>query len=200
MNCKISRDYPNNQPKINIIVNFALSFYYQHMQILQATELTLQSILRFLEQVDQPTYSKPLEVFNGSSLGGHTRHIIEFYHCLIKNYQQGTINYDLRERDKNIENDPELAAVAVQNIIVELAKLSMEKPVELQVSYDLGSDNFDSVTSNVKREVIYNLEHTIHHMALIKIGVKVAAPHIELEHEFGVAPSTIKFQQSTCAQ
>ena len=170
------------------------------MQILQATDLTLQSLLRFLEQVDQPTYSKPLDVFNGSSLGGHTRHIIEFYHCLIKNYNQGIINYDLRERDKNIENDPELAAVAVQNIITELAKINLDDKVELHMSYDPSTSSIDTVISNVKREVVYNLEHTIHHMALIKIGVKVAAPQIELEHEFGVAPSTIKFQQDSCAQ
>jgi hypothetical protein len=170
------------------------------MQILQATELTLQSLLRFLDQVDQPTYSKPLDVFNGSSLGGHTRHIIEFYHCLIKNFNKGVINYDLRERDQQIENDPELAAIAVNNIMVELRKINLDEKVELHMSYDIQNNVVDTVVSNVKREVVYNLEHTIHHMALIKIGVKAAAPRIELEHEFGVAPSTIKFQQDSCAQ
>jgi len=170
------------------------------MQILQATELTLQSLLRFLEQIDQPTYSKPLDVFNGSSLGGHTRHIIEFYHCLIKNYNKGIINYDLRERDKNIENDPELAAVAIQNIITELNKINLNDTIELHMSYDTQNNVVDTVISNVKREVVYNLEHTIHHMALIKIGVNVAASHIVLESEFGVAPSTIKFHQNQCAQ
>jgi len=170
------------------------------MQILQATELTLQSLLKFLEQVEPSTYSKPLDIFNGSSLGGHTRHIIEFYHCLIKNYNKGIINYDLRERDKNIENDPELAIVAVQNIIVELKKINPDDAVELHMSYDPNSTALDTVASNVKREIVYNLEHTIHHMALLKIGVKVEAPHIVLENEFGVAPSTIKFQQDSCAQ
>lgn len=170
------------------------------MQIIQATTLTLQSLLRFLEQVDQPTYSRPLDVFNGSSLGGHTRHIIEFYHCLIKNYNQGTINYDLRDRDKNIETDPELAILAVQNIVQELQKINLDSTVELHMSYDPQTNAVDSVVSNVKREVVYNLEHTIHHMALLKIGVKTAAPQIELENEFGVAPSTIKFQQNSCAQ
>ena len=170
------------------------------MQVLQATELTLKSLLRFLEQLDAKLYSKPLDVFNGSSLGGHTRHIIEFYHCLIKNYNQGTINYDLRERDKNIETDPELAAAAVQNIIHELQKINFNDNVELHMSYDPQNNSVDTVISNVKREVVYNLEHTIHHMALIKIGVKATAPQIILENEFGVAPSTIKFQQNSCVQ
>lgn len=170
------------------------------MQILQATKQTLQSLLHFLEQVNQPIYSRPLDVFNGSSLGGHTRHIIEFYHCLIKNYSRGSINYDLRERDKNIETDPEFAAIAVQNIILELQKIKLDDKVELHMSYDPKTNVVDTVVSNVKREVVYNLEHTIHHMALIKIGVKTAAPLIELEHEFGVAPSTIKFQQNSCVQ
>src|SRR5688572_6964717 len=106
------------------------------MKLLKPINLILYWLILFLNRLNKQTYSKPLEVFNGSSLGGHTRHIIEFYHCLIKNYNQGLINYDLRERDKNIENDPELASIAVQNIIAELKKINLDEKVELQMSYD----------------------------------------------------------------
>jgi len=44
----------------------------------------------------------------------------------------------------------------------------------------------------------YNLEHTIHHMALMKAGIREVAG-IEMPESFGVASSTLKFR-SACAQ
>lgn len=43
---------------------------------------------------------------------------------------------------------------------------------------------------------MYNIEHTIHHLALIKVGLKLVYPDLDLPNHFGVAPSTIKFQQA----
>jgi hypothetical protein len=54
------------------------------------------------------------------------------------------------------------------------------------------------VSTNYYREVIYNLEHTIHHMALIRVGINELG-NIDLPKDFGVAPSTIKYKQ-LCVQ
>ncbi|MEM9648432.1 MAG: hypothetical protein AAF969_08120, partial [Bacteroidota bacterium] len=48
------------------------------------------------------------------------------------------------------------------------------------------------------REVMYNLEHTIHHHALIKVGIQFFTD-IPLPESFGVAPSTLQHRQA-CAQ
>ena len=45
---------------------------------------------------------------------------------------------------------------------------------------------------------MYNLEHAIHHHALIKVGLKIMTK-IELPESFGVAPSTIQYRK-VCAQ
>ena len=55
-----------------------------------------------------------------------------------------------------------------------------------------------SIASNYYREIAYNLEHTIHHMALIRVGINEVSS-VVLPDEFGVAYSTIKFRQQ-CAQ
>jgi hypothetical protein len=56
------------------------------------------------------------------------------------------------------------------------------------------------VSSTVGRELIYNIEHTIHHLAIVKIALKAILPSLELPEHFGVAPSTIRHRQEACAQ
>lgn len=170
------------------------------MNVIIATENTLNSLVDFLNKIDPQLYKTPVELFNGSTLGEHTRHVIEFYQCIQKHSYAGVLNYDKRDRDRMIQEDPEMAVLAIQHIISSLPSLEMEAQIVLEVAYDKNSEAVDLVSSNLKREIAYNLEHAIHHMALIKVGVKIMAPHIILDDDFGVAPSTIKFKQGVCAQ
>ena len=68
----------------------------------------------------------------------------------------------------------------------------------LEATYDEHSDKFINIATNYHREIAYNLEHTIHHMALIRVGLTEVAK-IELPENFGVASSTVKFRNQ-CAQ
>ena len=51
------------------------------------------------------------------------------------------------------------------------------------------------ISSTVGRELQYLLDHTIHHYAIIAIILK--AQSITVPEEFGVAPSTLKYWEST---
>jgi hypothetical protein len=62
-----------------------------------------------------------------------------------------------------------------------------------------GQDNL-LVQSTIGRELIYNIEHTIHHLAIVKIALKSSIPGMHLPEHFGVAPSTIRYRQEACAQ
>jgi hypothetical protein len=64
----------------------------------------------------------------------------------------------------------------------------------LRVSYELTSDEYTSVETNFFREFVYKLEHTVHHLALIRIELMQVAHDIVLTEHFGLAPSTIKYQ------
>ena len=86
------------------------------------------------------------------------------------------------------------------NLLKELYK-SLEKPDKYMVlEAEDYSDTAETVAirSNYYREIAYNLEHTIHHMALIRVGVNEVSS-LQLPDEFGVAYSTIKYRQQ-CAQ
>ena len=47
------------------------------------------------------------------------------------------------------------------------------------------------VESTLERELVYNIEHAVHHMAMIKIGLRQIAPEILIDKNFGVAQSTV---------
>jgi len=49
------------------------------------------------------------------------------------------------------------------------------------------------------RELQYNIEHAVHHLAIIKIGVKTLEDSFKLDDNFGIAASTIR-NKNACAQ
>ena len=42
-------------------------------------------------------------------------------------------------------------------------------------------------------ELVYNIEHAVHHMAIIRIAVQHEFPDLALDDEFGYATSTLKY-------
>ncbi|WP_350290556.1 DinB family protein [uncultured Croceitalea sp.] len=154
---------------------------------------TIEQFKNILSQISQECYVSPCGELSEATIGQHTRHIIELYQCLIAGYDTNQVCYDKRERNKNIEESIPFAITQLEAI-----QEGLEKPnKELKVSYELGEDEV-SLNSNYFREVMYNLEHAIHHHALIKVGIK-AMTTIVLPDSFGVAPSTIQYRK-VCVQ
>lgn len=142
---------------------------------------------------DNNVYIHPVESLSGASIGQHSRHIIELYQCLLNGYETGMVNYDARKRDLLLETNHEAAVDALQYISSKL-----EQPdKEITIQYELNESPL-FIRSNYFREVYYNLEHCIHHQALIKVGLLTMQMH-SVSAQFGVAPSTIQYRKQ-CAQ
>jgi hypothetical protein len=154
----------------------------------------LNSLADALQQLPvQSQYSNPCEALSNATIGQHTRHIIELYQCLIEGYPAGKINYDDRKRNQLYEND----IPATLEVIREIQE-NLEQP-DKQVNIFCGTDdNSVCIESNYYREVLYNLEHCIHHQALIKVAL-LSIKNINIADGFGVAPSTLQYRQE-CAQ
>lgn len=169
------------------------------MNLIEATISKLSNIQFYLRNLDQELYGEPLELLSYASIGEHTRHILEFYLCLLEQSQQGTVNYDQRKRDKAIQNDPAAAARVLAAIVERLKSIDVGKQLQLEICYDADQEVLNIVDTSLERELVYNLEHVIHHLAIIKIGLAVISPRLKLPEDFGVAPSTMRFRKS-CAQ
>ena len=74
--------------------------------------------------------------------------------------------------------------------------ISDGKEVILEVSYAKTDTESVKIKSSLERELAYNIEHAIHHMAIIKIAIQTVFPNVKLAENFGVAYSTVRYQKS----
>ena len=166
------------------------------MQLQQAVKKVFLQLSESLHGISDSTYIEPCANLNNSTIGQHVRHIIEMFQCLDTGYDCGIINYENRRRDPIIETNKSIAL----NLLTEIgdAVQRPEKSLTLEGVYDEALFDPIQITTNYSREVIYNLEHTVHHMALIRVGLKELSSQ-ELPDSFGVAAATIKHKK-VCAQ
>ena len=149
-----------------------------------------------LNQLSNEEYMQPGRILLNATIGQHVRHIIELFQCLEKGYDEGIVNYEKRKRDYQIETNKELASALLKEIYQDIEKENKEIILEAEDYCD--AMQTVSIPSNYYRELAYNLEHTIHHMALIRVGINEVSS-IDLPDEFGVAYSTVKYRKQ-CAQ
>lgn len=149
-----------------------------------------------LAQLSDVEYSSQSVILSNATIGQHVRHIIELFQCLENGYEPGIVNYEKRKRDYRIENDRSLARKLLKGILTSLARPN--KDIFLEASDCSDTGEAEAIPSNYYREIAYNLEHTIHHMALIRVGIHEVSSII-LPEQYGVAYSTLKFR-GQCAQ
>ena len=166
------------------------------MLLKQPIQNVFVQLTETLNQLSGGEYVQPSKILFNASIGQHVRHIIELFLCLEKGYENGVVNYEKRKRDYQIETNKDLANQLLKDIYHRLEKPNTDLVMEAE-DYE-NTAGIVAIPSNYYREIAYNLEHTIHHMALIRVGVNEVST-IELPQEFGVAYSTIKYRQQ-CAQ
>lgn len=163
--------------------------------------VVLDDLKYYLAWIDPVTYQAHLELLSNSTIGQHTRHIIEFFNCLIEQSHESDtplISYGKRRRDFLIESAPDHALQNVLQICEQVKELDPTKSCWLDCE-EHGEEDLQ-VLSTIGRELVYTIEHAIHHLAIVKIALKAVIPSISLPEHFGVAPSTIRYRQQLCAQ
>lgn len=166
------------------------------MKLINACSDILFQLNNLVEEIDAADFSKPSVALGNSTIGQHLRHTLEFFICMEKGFSTGIINYDKREHDKQIETDKELARLTIQRILNFIKQINPEQPLKLEVNYAVHGDETETLKTTSSRELVYNIEHAVHHMAIMKIGIREVAPYIKLSRDFGVAVSTIRFQEA----
>lgn len=164
-----------------------------------AAKELLDQLKEIVKNCKEEDFSKPLPVLSNSTFGQHVRHTLEFFLCLFDAKNEGLINYDNRKHDTIIETDAGLAISVIDSIQEFLSSQNEDFAISFEANYTLKEGELQKMPSSFSRELAYNIEHAIHHMALLKVAVNQSLNYIELPDNFGVATSTIRYQMGSDA-
>lgn len=167
--------------------------------LIRNNQFIINQLIDIIQQFSVEDYSKKLNILNGSSIGMHTRHILEFYTCFLKTTNSSQICYDNRDRKLIYEIDPDSSISCFKSIQNDIQKLNLESEISIQTNTGVSENENEFVQSTIGRELLYTLDHAIHHMAILKIGTQMNFNNISFPEGFGVAPSTIR-HHNKCAQ
>lgn len=166
------------------------------MELQKAVQQVFLQLTDSLNQLQPHQYIQSCKNLSGNTIGQHVRHIIEMFQCLDEGYLKGEVDYEKRKRDRQIETDKEFAVQILKEISRQISKDN--KTLYLLTYYDELQEQPEKITTNYFREIAYNLEHTIHHMALIRVGLRELGD-LPVDDSYGVASSTLKYRKQ-CAQ
>jgi hypothetical protein len=156
------------------------------------------SLKNVLDQIKDEDYAIPLNTLKGASISKHVRHVVEFYECLLFNCNDNTLCYDDRKRNMLLEENVKYTIDYMVEIVDALEQITVNKRLLLVATYH---DQRISMESSLYRELTYNIEHAVHHMAIISIALPIHFPYIRVSESFGFADSTIQYlkaQQISC--
>lgn len=158
------------------------------MQIKESFHQTLNQLENILYQLNDEEYTKTVDLINKQTIGKHVRHIVEFFQCLLQ--AEKIVCFDSRKRELKIETSTEYTLNTIVKIKVEIEQLDFDKPIVLK---QLIGDEVLEINSTIGRELIYCIDHSIHHFAIIKMVLKADFPYINFDKDFGIAYSTLNF-------
>jgi uncharacterized damage-inducible protein DinB len=164
-----------------------------------ANILYLKQGMDLLQSIPDALYVKTRPPEFPSGIGAHIRHNLDHVINFVNGWREGSVDYDLRLREKDVETSRAAALDRIQWLIRQLEKIADgDEARSLMVKMDEGGEEDETRNwsqSTVKRELQFLLSHTVHHYALIAVLLRLEG--VEPVDGFGVAPSTLRFQQNT---
>ena len=164
----------------------------KYILMIQSLTEQLHALRSLLYRLTDEQYTHRSSMLNNATIGQHVRHVIELAQCLVLAYEAGAVNYDKRKRDERMENSRSFALLQLEELLQSVNK--PEKKLQLQVITGEGSLTLETWYN---REVHYNTEHAIHHMALIRVALKEMQLDV-INESFGVAYATMQHRSTPC--
>jgi len=150
---------------------------------------TLEKSLVLLENIPDSAYIDSSVGPFYSSIGGHIRHILDFYFSIFKGLNNYLIDLTDRERNNAIEIDVYFAKTEIKKVLLELGSYSnYDLADKYELIDDLGQGKI-SIPTNLYAVFAQANSHTIHHYAIISQLLFTFEIVIE-DKNFGYNPTT----------
>ena len=136
-----------------------------------------------------------------ANLGKHLRHITDHYQLLFDGLDKSCVDYDQRKRVEIEEQNRSAMILRLRQICGELESLSnrtrKDRALLISLAIDEGVEA-PTLPTSLSRELVFLQSHSVHHYAVIAAILRLQ--NFEIDEEFGIAPSTLKYEhQQKCA-
>ena len=168
------------------------------LTVLPVLSRTLTHALTQAGEVLEVLYELPdgHTYFTGLRVGSHFRHIYDHFLAVFDGVTSGVVDYDVRSRNSHTEMDIELSQEVLGTLLKQCHGMSEEilkLPVQVMSEVSCLNTVRLEFSSNVEREILYLVNHTVHHLAYVSLLLK--NENIVLPTHIGLAPSTATFQR-----
>jgi len=169
------------------------------MKNLQSLNIDLlKTIEETISSINDRQYTESMEILSNATIGQHVRHMLEFYVAIEDATSTGKVDYDARKRSLEMETSVESALETIKLSKNNILSYSSDKALKMSGNYSIDNIEASTISTSLSRELAYSMDHTIHHLAIIKNALKLQG--VDLDENFGVAPSTIRYRKELCAQ
>jgi len=156
---------------------------------ISSLENTLEKALILLESIPESAYTDDSVGPFYSSIGGHIRHILDFYTSIFKGLNNYLIDLTDRERNTTIEVDVNFAKMEIKKVLAELKSyLNYDLEEKYELIDDLGLGKV-SIPTNLYAVLVQANSHTIHHYAIVS-QLLFAFDIVIEDKTFGYNPTT----------
>lgn len=127
-------------------------------------------------------------------VGPHLRHCVDHFDCFLRGVADGVVDYDARDRDVDLERDPEAFLAAVRRIrsaLLEVGSAPRGRGLRVLQAAAPGHEPI-AIDTTLERELLFLSSHTIHHLAIVAM---IARPRgVEIPEPLFTAFSTAAYQ------
>ncbi len=156
------------------------------LELHKTTQLLLMQLIGMLENFPDQHYRKSLEVIADASVANNVCSIISKYEHLIQGMEKGTVEYLKSEHQGEVLLKKSYAIERLRFVLHILDK--WPETAKIKVVSTLGSLESCKLNapSTYGRELLHCLEFTVHHMVVVKTGVYIQWPEVEIPRNFGM--------------
>ncbi|HFB64948.1 MAG TPA: hypothetical protein ENJ60_05330 [Aeromonadales bacterium] len=160
--------------------------------LLKATRSSLEQIQLIVEMIEEGQKETNENIYAESGIGRHIRHVTDHFLALKNGLDNLLVNYNHRHRDSLIETSLKEARAILVYLQDWLSAINSEN-LQLVIKSEINCEKEESVKifSSIERELLYLINHTIHHAAYIKLLLQHY--QINLPDEIGIAPGTATY-------
>lgn len=150
----------------------------------------LKSLIRHCYNI----YADPDDASH-SGIGQHVRHVLDHYRAFRQGLDARCVDYNLRTRNSPSETCPETALRQIDDIMAWLARLDIPSaPIQVISEIALQRTRCEQMPSHTEREMLYLINHAIHHMAYAALLARQQG--VPVPTTIGLAPGTASYQRT----